>query len=254
MRIKEYCNYYGENMYIHMLLVFLGILLGLSIAYLYYFNRAQRKKPNEEAKAVYEKRTEEPFFGTGDEIIAVRKCGTSELSFPEEEGRINQNTVDEDSHENLISNQEETLAHAVIPPRSILIVYIAARPNRQFAGYELLQSLLAAGMRHGEMNIFHRYQELAGNGQVLFSLASATEPGTFDIHKMGGFVCKGLTLFMRCGADGDENVERFILLLNTARQLADDLAGDLLDEQRRPLTLDLIEKYKASCQLASTVV
>lgn len=47
------------------------------------------------------------------------------------------------------------------------------------------------------MNIFHRYQQLSGNGPVLFSLASATKPGTFELSKIGGYACAGLTLLCK---------------------------------------------------------
>ena len=39
----------------------------------------------------------------------------------------------------------------------------------------LLQNILESGLRFGEMDIFHRHESMAGNGEVLFSMANALE-------------------------------------------------------------------------------
>lgn len=115
-------------------------------------------------------------------------------------------------------------------PPAIVVMHVAAK-EQPFMGYELLQALLASGMRFGHMNIFHYHENNQADGRVLFSLASATEPGTFDMQHMGAFSCTGLTLFLQLQA-GRDNYHAFDLLYKTAAQLADDLSGDLLDAKR----------------------
>lgn len=66
-----------------------------------------------------------------------------------------------------------------------IILYVMAPKDQAYRGYELLQSLLAVGLRYGEMNIFHRHAEKSGRGPILFSLASAAEPGIFELPKNG---------------------------------------------------------------------
>ncbi len=151
--------------------------------------------------------------------------------------------------------QEPTISQATIPEAKIseptikvpqtILLHIMAQRGRHFAGYELLQALLSAGFRYGSMSIFHRHEGMNGKGKTLFSLASAVEPGTFDMASIGGFSCPGLILFMQ--VDKNKNSAAvFDLMLNTARQLADDLDGHLLDAQRKPLGAQKIDAIQRS--------
>lgn len=121
----------------------------------------------------------------------------------------------------------------------IIIVHLMAPKDRPYSGYELLQSLLANGLRFGKMNIFHRHEQKTGRGSILFSLASAQKPGTFDLPKMGGFSCPGLTLFLSINRVEDP-LKAFDVMLETVGQLLDDLGGRVLDEQFEPLTKEKV--------------
>lgn len=125
----------------------------------------------------------------------------------------------------------------------LLVLHVMAAEGQAFIGYELLQSLLSAGLRFGEMNIFHRHEQPTGQGKILFSLASATEPGTFNLDEIGSLACIGLSLFM--DADKVENpAKTFNLMLDTARLLAEDLGGKVFDERYQELTSDTINQYQ----------
>lgn len=125
----------------------------------------------------------------------------------------------------------------------ILYIMLAAHPDKPYVGYELLQSLLSAGLRFGAMDLFHRYEDLNGKGKILFSLANASESGTFEINKMGAFSGKGLTLFLRLSANKDLALA-FDTMLDTARQLTEDLGGEILDNERKILSNEKIEKLR----------
>lgn len=125
----------------------------------------------------------------------------------------------------------------------ILYLMLVAKPNKPYVGYELLQALLAGGLRFGAMNIFHRHEDLNGNGKILFSVASASEPGTFEINKMGAYSGKGLMLFMRLSNNKDL-MHAFDLMIETAKQLIEDLDGDMIDDEQKILTNEKIEKLK----------
>lgn len=138
----------------------------------------------------------------------------------------------------------ETAASATPAPtktaqqRSItepVLLYIKAKPDHSFMGYELLQALLASSLRFGRMNIFHRYEDATGKGAELFSLAAATKEGTFELTKMGQFSCQGLVMFFQLNETADPMVA-FKLMLKTAHQLAADLSADVLDEHHQPLS------------------
>lgn len=114
-----------------------------------------------------------------------------------------------------------------------LSLYVMASNHRLFQSYELLQAISVNGFHYGKMQIFHCHENKSDpQSPILFSLANAIEPGFFDLNAMGSFSCPGLTLFMRL--DKRENLNNcFYAMLETAKQLADDLGGEVLDESRK---------------------
>ena len=133
---------------------------------------------------------------------------------------------------------------SVEPPKRqhLLILYVMAKPDCVFHGYELLQSLLASGMRHGQMDIFHCYEQQGDDTSILFSLASATKPGTFDLARMGNFRTTGLNLFM--ALESQQNpMYTFDKMLEVAQQLAEDLDGVVMDNRRKPLEEETTAYY-----------
>ena len=138
------------------------------------------------------------------------------------------------------------------------LIHVMADPDAPFAGYELLQALLANGLRYGKDKIFHRHQNKQGQGDVLFSLASVNQPGTFDLANMGQFSCPGLTLFVVFKSLRSPLLA-YDLMLEAAEHLADDLGGRLYDQQHRPLTTEyadhmrgLINSVHESCYQEET--
>ena len=123
------------------------------------------------------------------------------------------------------------------------MMFLLAKENRQFAGYELLQTVLAACLRFGEGHLFHRHQFANGQGPVLCSLAAATATGIFDLQNIGAFSVRGLCLFMQTSGNPSIDEERFSIMLETARQLSDGLDAHLLDNQRKPLNDERLAHY-----------
>ncbi len=113
----------------------------------------------------------------------------------------------------------------------LIVMTVVAQSDNRFESYDLLQAITATGMQFGDMNIFH-YK--IGN-EKLFSLASATEPGDFNLDRIGDFSCTGLTLFANLReVSNPEQV--FAIMLRSAEQLADDLGGELRAGTRKPWT------------------
>lgn len=122
---------------------------------------------------------------------------------------------------------------------SLIILHLKSDQNYPYGGYDLLQALLSVGLRYGKMNIFHRHEQATGLGNILFSVASITKPGTFDLQNMGAFFCPGLSLFMTLNNVKDP-FHAFDIMLETCNQLQEDLGGVILDEERNPLTRNKI--------------
>ena len=137
-------------------------------------------------------------------------------------------------------NIKETSANAT---ESLIILHLLAAEERPYAGYELVQTLSSAGFYYGTMNIFHYYEDHNEKNPRLFSLASAVEPGTFDLTHIAEILAPGLCLFMPLK---DKNaLTSFELMLETAQLLIQDLGGTLCDGQRQPLTDYVLTHYRS---------
>ncbi len=126
----------------------------------------------------------------------------------------------------------------------LVVIHLKAATGKMFGGYGLQQALIAAGLQYGEMSIFHYYEERAGKRTILFSVASAIEPGIFDLQRIGAFNTPGLSLFMTV-ANCVEPLKTLNLLLDISQQLTDDLGGQLFDQQHKPFTKNTINDYRS---------
>lgn len=129
------------------------------------------------------------------------------------------------------------------PVEEVLVINVVARDPAGFKGPALLQSILESGLRFGDMDIFHRHESMAGNGEVLFSMANALRPGTFDLDDIDNFSTRAVSFFL--GLPGPRHPKQaFDLMVAAARKLAHELGGELKDEQRSVMTAQTIEHYR----------
>lgn len=181
-----------------------------------------------------------------DEIIAVRKV----TSIAENENEESASVVVKPA---LVKTQELQEEPVKPKPQEVvrsIMIFLLAKENRQLAGYELLQTVLAAGLRFGEGQLFHRHQYSNGQGPILCSLAAATATGMFDLQNIGAFNVRGLCLFMEASGNSTVDTERFNVMLDTAKQLSDGLDAHLLDEQKQVLSETGVARYRQLLNIA----
>jgi len=124
------------------------------------------------------------------------------------------------------------------PPEDVLVLAITvmARAGKSFPGGDLQAVLEAAGLRHGDMGIFH-YQESGKSARSVadFSVANVLKPGAFDLDSMADRSTPGVAMFVQLPGPDDPGAA-FEGMLRTARKLADQLEGVVCDETRSTLT------------------
>ncbi|TDV48195.1 cell division protein ZipA [Pseudomonas graminis] len=140
-------------------------------------------------------------------------------------------------------NQRITEDKDLPPVEEVLVISVISRDESGFKGPALLQNILESGLRFGEMDIFHRHESMAGNGEVLFSMANAVKPGVFDLDDIDHFSTRAVSFFL--GLPGPRHPKQaFDVMVAAARKLAHELNGELKDDQRSVMTAQTIEHYR----------
>ena len=212
--------------------VILNVLLlaGVFLA-MYHMFRGRKK--------TLQSRTHQPSIGSasfddmgtrGDDIVSIRKVSVDE-------------TVSSDEHQKPQVSADLNMTEKHESQTESVMMFLQAKPNQTLAGYELLQTILAAGLRFGEGHLFHRHQYPNGRGPVICSLAAATQTGVFDLQNIGAFSVRGLCLFMEGSGNPSIDAERFQIMTETAIQLSHDLQANLLDEKQKPLDDQGLKMY-----------
>ena len=104
------------------------------------------------------------------------------------------------------------------------------------------EAFLRNGLKFGDMNIFHRIQP--ASKVVQFSVASAVEPGTFDLSAMEAFRTPGVSFFLQMPGP-EEPLGVFEDMLAVTRDVAASLSADLKDEHQSVMTTQTIAHCRA---------
>ena len=129
--------------------------------------------------------------------------------------------------------------NATVP--KIVTLYVRARDDRSISGLSLLDAAIKAGLRFGEMKIFHRRHR--GATRPVFSMANITRPGSFDPSGWNLFQTPGVTLFMTLPGPVSA-LDAWDAMLATGKRLAELLDADLMDDAQCLLTRQRIAQIR----------
>jgi len=211
-------------------------------------NQPSRAKPQKSPTKVYiEPLYEQPVTQAKPSRTPINKVSNSA-----EKNNVKRDQIEIDFDNQVSENVPEKTIEPEKPIKSekpssqidpqVIILSVVMPANQQMFGAALLPSLLTLGLKYGEMNIFHRHEDNAGNGKVTFSLANIMNPGSFDLDTMETFATRGVSLFMTLPNAGD-SLSVFEQMLNAAKQLAQEFNAQVLDEKRNVMTKQTEQHY-----------
>jgi len=132
----------------------------------------------------------------------------------------------------------------------IISLYVVARPLMALRGEAILKAAEDVDLDYGEMQIFNRVVERSGRRQIVFRMANAVKPGTFDLDNLWNLTTPGLVLFMQLPGPL-EGLKAFNSMLDCAKKLAVELNAELRDETRSVLSNQTIDHMREEIQLYS---
>jgi len=141
-------------------------------------------------------------------------------------------------------------------PELVISLILQAEEGSSYKGRDFMPLVLSQGLRHGEMGIFHRHTGTGGKpGPVMYSVANAIKPGTFDLTNIEVFETPAFAFFMIIPGPG-EPVAAFEGMVKTIKLFQSELGGQILDdsksvytEQRYQHQLDTIREYMTKAGL-----
>ena len=125
-------------------------------------------------------------------------------------------------------------------PSLVLVTHVIPHEEEGFCGEDILYLVNSCDLRHGEKDIFHRYEKENGEGHVQFSMANSFNPGTFDPETLLHERIHGVSLFMSLPGP-NKAMDAFEAMTEMASVIARNLGGDVHDETHSIMALQTIE-------------
>lgn len=126
---------------------------------------------------------------------------------------------------------------AEAPKEEVITLYVSG----DIQGTILLQTVTELGLKFGDLDIFHRYEQPSGRGPLLFRMANMYNPGTFDLDDLENFRTRGVVLFMALPIKYDGH-KAFTMMYNAANKIAEAMPrAAVLDHNRNPMTKQSVQ-------------
>ena len=125
-------------------------------------------------------------------------------------------------------------------PSLVIVTHVVPHDEDGFCGEDILYLVNSCDLRHGEKEIFHRFEQENGEGCVQFSMANSFNPGTFDPEALLHQRIHGVSLFMSLPGP-KKAMDAFEAMTEMASDIARNLGGDVHDETHSIMALQTIE-------------
>jgi len=143
-------------------------------------------------------------------LYSRRKASVAEMS-EEKQDYFSESLVDDEMPSIMINKEEEQSLDSLANNMRItadddkqkteqdrlVIFYLVEKDGGMLSGASIVDALEKAGMRYGDMKIYHFHDaELPNSSQPVFSVANIVDPGYFDLVTMSQISTPGLAIFM----------------------------------------------------------
>ena len=254
------------------------IVIGILVIGYIVFDYNRRKKSNADKQRLIDQMhaSADHVDSTGFDITGVgnaRKAGEPGLSeFDENEQtnslaetqirkphrttnpapteQLNLNAVADTKQSSSVSQEKEQQAETVeqesVEPELVISLILKAEAGDSFKGKDFMPLLLSQGLRHGDMGIFHRHSGASGKpGPIMYSVANAINPGTFDLKNIEVFETPAFAFFMTLPGPIDA-IASFEGMVKTIRLLKNELGGQILDQSKSVYTEQTYQHHRDS--------
>ena len=134
----------------------------------------------------------------------------------------------------------ESARTALKDAEEIVVISVMSRDEDGFHGPDLLQLVLACGLRLDDRGVFHRFETESSQSPLQFSMVNVVKPGTFDLEDMEEEATPGVTFLMPMPS-AESSREAFEAMFETAMVLVRNLGGELKDENHSVMTGQTVE-------------
>ena len=179
--------------------------------------------------------TQDSSESSAEQPMQATQTNTAEPDLPSlranrDEGTVEQMAID--------LAAAETNEEVVEPPQEEVITLFV---SGDIKGTTLLETVTELGMKFGDLDIFHRFEQPSGRGPLLFRMANMYNPGTFDLDNIESFTTRGVVLFMALPIKYDGH-KAFTMMYNAANKIADAMPrAAVLDGNRNPMTKQSVQ-------------
>lgn len=152
--------------------------------------------------------------------------------------------ADTSVEQDIVNHDESSVCDQEIAD-DVVMMMIVPSSGKAFAGDVLLQTLFSHDLHYGDNRVFHYYSTDSDNlEKPLFSIASASQSGDFDLEKMRESSYRGLVVFME-PAEHLHPVEVFDVMIDVAGNLTAALNAQILSSDQQPWSIEVADQIRA---------
>lgn len=236
-------------------------IVGLMVIGYIVYDFKRRKKAQADKKRLIEQMHESAnqvdakgfdFTGVG----SVRPAGVSKSDDSTQQSEVEVKSAPEEQLDLEGVGENEASQSKFEQPELVISLILKADEDDVYQGKDFMPLLLSQGLRHGDLGIFHRHSGASGKpGPVMYSVANAIKPGTFELNNIERFETPAFAFFVSLPGP-TEPVAAFEGMVKTIRLLKTELGGQILDDTKSVYTeqtyqhqLDTIREYVTKSSL-----